>query len=226
MALYTSSSGRELEQFHHSVDIRELLLRIDGTGVRFSRVLAFDGHLSFNASIGVKRDGIAITGALCDLLLGHIKMEKAQLEAFVGRANKNENSRETELRITGSVAFRGLEFDVAVTTSFSGAEEAAWTVYADVEMDMNLNRLAPESGGSWLDVELKQVAFIASSTDGAAIPDNHFGYPVRKGIQFCALVDRIGDEKWGRLAGLRRSYFRNVMGLHSGKSRVRSSAEL
>lgn len=56
---------------------------------------------------------------------------------------------------------------------------------------MKLNRLAPDIEGTWLDIELRQIAFVVSNSDALSRSYTTFGCPVAKGVQFCAMIDRI-----------------------------------
>jgi len=187
--LYTLTTGRELEPFHHSIKFDDITFRVDPNGLQFSGEVTVDGHRSVGATIAIKRDGIAITGSVLDIQLGAITVEKGQLDIFIGRPAGNETSRQSGFAITGNVSFHHLELEVAVYTTFTEGEGVQWTVYGEIEgTEMQLHRLAPDVKDSWLDLELTQVAFIASSCDSPKGCYNVFDYPIRKGVQFCATI--------------------------------------
>jgi len=189
--LYTSMTGREVEPFDHSVEFEDIICRIDGNGLKFHGQITVDGHRSVSGTVSVKRDGVAITGALRDIKLGHITVEKAILDIFLGRMTKNESSRESGFAITGKVGFHDMVIDVDVffTTTEQGVQ---WAVYGElIGEGMKLQRLAPEVKDTWLDIELKQVAFIACNIDSPQGDYNDFDYPIQSGVQFCATIDPV-----------------------------------
>lgn len=189
--LYTFTTGRELEAFHHSAEFHNIRFRVDQAGLKFTGEVVVDGHRSIEATVAVRRDGLAITGSLLDMQLGAVKIEKAELDIFVGRTAGNETSRPSGFAINGQVSFRNLKIDVAAYTTLTEHEGVQWAIYGEVGVaEMKLHRLAPDVKGSWLDLGLKQVAFIASSSDSPQGGSyNVFGYPIRKGVQFCAAID-------------------------------------
>jgi hypothetical protein len=181
--LYSSMTGRELEPFNHAVSLDNIILHIDKTGLNFSGAVTIDTHHSVKASISIKRDGIAITGSMVDIKLGEITIEKAELDVFIGRTVKNATSRETGFSIEGQVAFHNLEINVTLETAFPKEEGIHWTVYGEIEgTDMKLNHLAPEVKDTWLDLQLRQVAFIVSNMDSPECEENVFNYPIQKGM--------------------------------------------
>lgn len=190
--LYTSMTGRELKPFDHSVEFEDITCRIDTNGLQFRGQITVHGHRSISAAISIKRDGIAITGALHDIKLGHVTVKNVALDIFLGRSAKNETSRESGFAITGKVTFHKMEIGVAVYLTDSKAKDAQWAVYGELTgEDMKLQKLAPEVKDTWLDLELNQVAFIASSVDSPQGDYNEFNYPIRSGVQFCASIDRV-----------------------------------
>lgn len=188
---YTSTTGRELEAFHHSAEFHNIRFRVDQGGLKFTGEVVVDGHRSIEATVVVRRDGLAITGSLLDMELGTVKIEGAELDVFVGRTAGNETSRSSGFAVNGKVSFRDLRIDVAAYTALTENEGVQWAVYGELRAaEMKLHRLAPDVKNSWLDLGLKQVAFIASSSDSPQGGSyNVFGYPIRKGIQFCATID-------------------------------------
>ncbi|KAG0131970.1 hypothetical protein HOY82DRAFT_669707 [Tuber indicum] len=204
--LYTSITGRKLAEFSHTATFKDLLFRIDVSGLTLSGDVTIDEHRAVKAVVAIHRDGIAITGSLKDIALGDIAITKAQLDVFIGRTNPGTSSRESGFSITGTVHFHGMDISVSVHTLFEGGQ-ASWVVYGELDADLRLDRLAPKVKGSFLDLSLRKVAFIASNVDSPAGVEefNVFNYPVRRGVQLCAVLDRLPQLdhiSGGRVEGL------------------------
>ncbi|PWW74494.1 hypothetical protein C7212DRAFT_364963 [Tuber magnatum] len=204
--LYTSITGRTLAEFSHTTTFKDLLFRIDPSGLTLSGDVTIDEHRAVKAVIEIHRDGIAITGSLKDITLGVITITKAQLDVFIGRTSPGTTSRESGFSITGNVHFHDMDISVLVHTLFEGGQ-ASWTVYGELDADLGLSRLAPNVKGTFLDLSLRKAVFIASNVDSPAGVEefNVFNYPVRRGVQFCATLDRVPQLdhiSGGRVEGL------------------------
>lgn len=181
LKLYNYMTGRELEDFNHNVVFKNLAFRIDADGVSFSGEVTIDGHSSAQAKVDINRDGIEISGGMQNITIGQVTIEAAQLEVFIGRTNPGTTSRQSGFAITGSVNFHNIEISVALYTVFEEGQPPAWTVYGELDLDLQLSHLAPSVKGTFLDLSLRQVAFIASNQDSPSGNFNVFNYPVRKG---------------------------------------------
>ncbi|KAG0633527.1 hypothetical protein HOY80DRAFT_1141374 [Tuber brumale] len=190
--LYTSITGRTLAEFSHIATFKDLLFRIDASGLTLSGDVTIDEHRAVEAVVAIHRDGIAITGSLKDITLGDVTITKAQLDVFIGRTNPGTTSRESGFSITGTVHFHDMDISVSVHTMFEGGQ-VSWTVYGELDGDLRLDHLAPKVKGSFLDLSLRKVVFIASNVDSPAGVEgfNVFNYPVRRGVQLCAVLDRL-----------------------------------
>ncbi|CUS15348.1 unnamed protein product [Tuber aestivum] len=205
-ALYTSITGRTLAEFSHTAIFKDLLFRIDASGLTLSGDVTIDEHRAVKAVVTIHRDGITITGSLKDITFGAVTITKAELDVFIGRTNPGTTSRESGFSITGNVHFHDMDISVSVHTLFEGGQ-VNWTVYGELEADLELSRLAPKVEGTFLDLSLRKVAFIASNVDSPAGVEefNVFNYPVRRGVQFCAALDRVPQldhVSGGRVEGL------------------------
>lgn len=174
-------TGRELEQFKHDVQLKNLILRVATSGLSFSGQITIDGHSSLKATLKIHRDGISITGSLGDIKLREVTVEKAELDVFIGRIEPNTTSRETGFEISGKVHFRDMVISVALYTTFEENQPIMWTVYGEIDADFRLNRLEPKVKGTFLDLSLRQVAFIVSNQDSPTGDFNVFKYPIRRG---------------------------------------------
>jgi hypothetical protein len=138
------------------------MLSIDSNGVNFSGTIEVDGH-TVSCKIGIKHDGIFING-LTSLCLRHIDVEKAKLDIhiYIGRTT-NETSRENGFSIIRkTVNFANLEISVVVYT-VSEHGEVQWTVYGELDTDLQLShqagRLGWSSNCSKLPLSLLKVIF-------------------------------------------------------------------
>jgi hypothetical protein len=189
---YTYMTDRELEPFDHEIGFKDITFRIDHKGLKFDGEIIVDDHRASKSTASIKRDGVAIKGALHDMKLDHVTVEHAELDIFIGRTTKNETSRESGFSITGKVLFHDVEIDVAVFLTRTEKGSTFWTVYGELERtEMKLHSLAPGVKDTWLDLELHQIAFIASNTESPKVEGSVFDYPVQRGIQFCAAIDRL-----------------------------------
>jgi hypothetical protein len=191
--LYTSTTGRELASFNHQIEFHSLVFRVDQTGLAFSGGVTIDGHHSVSASISIKRDGILITGSLSSIPLGStgLSVENAAMNIFLGRTSGNETSRSSGFSITGHLTFKNLSLNVAVHTLLQQGKVTT-VAYGELEgHDLGLSLLEPRVKGTWLDLELKKMAFIYSDIDSPTSGDyNVFSYLIHRGVQFCATIDR------------------------------------
>ena len=220
-----------MTEFSHAATFKDLLFRIDASGLTLSGEVTIDGHRAVQAAVAICRDGISITGSLKDITLGAITITKAQLDVFIGRTSPGTTSRAGGFSITGDVHFHGIDVSVSVLTLVEGGQ-VSWTVYGELDADLRLARLAPKVEGTFLDLSLRKVAFIASNVDSPAGVEgfNVFNYPIRRGlftllfvclfirlvckrtdvrgeigVQFCAALDRITQLdhiSGGRVEGL------------------------
>lgn len=158
-----------------------MILRVATSGLSFSGGITIDGYFSAKATLKIHRDGISITGSVSDIKLGELTVEKAELDVFVGRLDPNTTSRETGFEISGKVHFRDMDISVALYTAFEESQPVMWTLYGEISADLQLNRLAPEVKGTFLDLRLRQVALIASNQDSPVGDFNVFKYPIRRG---------------------------------------------
>jgi len=76
-----------------------------------------------------------------------------------------------------------MDVSVSVHTLVEGGQ-VIWTVYGELDADLRLESLAPKVKGTFLDLSLRKVAFIASNVDSPAGAEefNVFNYPVRRGL--------------------------------------------
>jgi hypothetical protein len=189
---YTYMTDREIEPFDHKIEFKDIAFRIDSKGLQFDGEITVDGHRASKSTASIKRDGVAIKGALHDIELDNVTVEHAELDVFIGRTCKNETSRESGFSITGKVLFHNVEIDVAVFLTRTDKQGTFWTVYGELDgTEMKLNTLAPGVKDTWLDLELHQIAFIASNTESPKVEGNVFDYPVQRGVQFYAAIDRL-----------------------------------
>jgi len=142
-----------------------------------------DGHRAVKAVVAIHRDGISITGSLEDITLGAVTITRAQLDVFIGRTNPGTTSRVGGFSITGNVHFHGIDVSVSVQTLVEGGQ-VSWTVYGELDADLRLENLAPKVKGTFLDLSLTKVAFIASNVDSLEGVEefNVFNYPIRRGL--------------------------------------------
>ncbi|RPA89757.1 hypothetical protein L873DRAFT_1849165 [Choiromyces venosus 120613-1] len=228
-ALYASITGRTLAEFTHKATFKDLLFRIDASGLTLSGEVTIDEHRAVKAVVAIYRDGIAITGSLKDITLGAVTITKVELDVFIGRTNPGTTSRASGFSITGNVRFHTMDISVSLHTLVEGGQ-VSWTVYGELDADLELSHLAPKVKGTFLDLSLRRVAFIASNVDSPAGVEefNVFNYPVRRGlfyppfvyfiwgwgrtnfdgetgVQFCAALDRVPQLdhiSGGRVEGL------------------------
>ncbi|KAI5817898.1 hypothetical protein BZA77DRAFT_352510 [Pyronema omphalodes] len=194
--LYSSITGRQLAPFvQHKVEFHSLVFRVNDSGLTFSGGVTIDGHHSISGCISIKRDGIIITGSLSNIPLGAtgLYVENAVVDIFLGRVSGNETSRSSSFAISGVVRFKQLSIKVSVHTRVQKGGVTT-VVYGELEgRELGLSLLSPRVKGTWLDVRLSKMAFIYSDIDSPDFlgdTNNPFSYPIRRGVQFCAIIDK------------------------------------
>ncbi|PON25175.1 hypothetical protein TGAM01_v205861 [Trichoderma gamsii] len=190
--IFNQITGHDLDVFDHDVVFNSLSLVISNSGVAFAGAITINGHSTAYGSIAIMQDGLQITGGIGDVEFESIQIKRASFDVFISSSSNNSSSaRTTKFGISGEVSFSGIDLSVGLFTEKATGSELQWTIYGEVAGDLSIGNLDPDLKGSFLDVSLKGLALIASNKEDPDGPYNKFRYPVRKGIQFCAVVDRI-----------------------------------
>lgn len=190
--IFNQITGHDLDVFDHDVVFNSLSLVISNSGVSLAGAITINGHSTAYGSIAIMQDGLQITGVIGDVEFESIQIKRASFDVFVSSSSNNSSSaRTTKFGISGEVSFSGVDLSVGLFTEKATGSELQWTIYGEVAGDLSIGNLDPDLKGSFLDVSLKGLALIASNKEDPDGPYNKFRYPVRKGIQFCAVVDRI-----------------------------------
>lgn len=120
---------------------------------------------------------------------------------FIGGSQHSKSTtggRELKIGLSGTVTINSdVTFDVGIEyRRVSGKNDfAVWGIYNG---PLELASLVPAVKGSMVDKRLTHVALIVSNRDGMGQGQGHkFGYPVKKGVQVCAIIEdrlnQVGD---------------------------------
>lgn len=190
--IFNQITGHDLDVFDHDIVFNSLSLVISNSGVSLAGAITINGHSTAYGSIAIMQDGLHISGGIGDVEFESIQIKRASFDVFVSSSSNNSScARTTKFGIAGEVSFSGIDLSVGLFTEKASGSELQWTIYGEVAGDLSIGRLNPDLKGSFLDVSLKGLALIASNKENPDGAYNKFRYPVRKGIQFCAVVDRI-----------------------------------
>ncbi|KAM0518165.1 hypothetical protein ACHAPE_004572 [Trichoderma viride] len=190
--IFNQITGHDLDVFDQDIVFNSLSLVISNAGVSLAGAITINGHSTAYGSIAIMQDGLQISGGIGNVEFESIQIKRASFDVFVSSSSNNSSSaRTTKFGIAGEVSFSGIDLSVGLFTEKATGSELQWTIYGEVAGDLSIGSLDPDLKGSFLDVSLKGLALIASNKENPDGAYNKFRYPVRKGIQFCAVVDRI-----------------------------------
>ncbi|KAF3225931.1 hypothetical protein TWF192_010948 [Orbilia oligospora] len=190
--LFQQMMDVELDIFDHDVVLQSMYINISKDGFVLAGTVIINGHSSASAKVAFKRDGISISGGVSDMSFEGIDIHKAELDIFIGTKSQNSSERETRFAIMGDVSFAGIDLRVGVYTKKpSDGKELKWAIYGEAQGDLKTSRLCPELEGTFLDISLNGLALMASNHEDSGGKYNTRGYPLAKGIQFCARIDEI-----------------------------------
>jgi hypothetical protein len=175
--------GGQLDTFQNDIELSELELSIDPTGISLEGTLAVNGYQAAQATIAVDREGFSIIGTVSDVKFGDLTIKNPSLDVFIGGGLVQKASRRPlQFAIKGTVDFKNIEIDVSVYMSKDDNNALLFTIYGEYNLAVSSGSLAPELQGSFLDLPMKQVALLAGNTNtGAPGFVNKYGYPLIKG---------------------------------------------
>jgi hypothetical protein len=181
--LYEDMFGTELSQVsaEHDIVFSDLELSIGTFGLLFEGQVTVHGYTSVSATISISSVGVEIKGCVSDVDLDIVKIENAALDVFIGPAG--QTGRPYRVSINGDVKVDNVEFKAALYLGKSTEKNLNWTVYGEID-NVVLSKFAPDIKDSYLDLDLKRVALIASNMDQPMeqVP-NQWKYPVKKGTR-------------------------------------------
>ncbi|KAK6519149.1 hypothetical protein TWF281_003838 [Arthrobotrys megalospora] len=190
--LFKQMMGVELDIFEHDIVLKSMYLSISNEGFALAGTVIINGHSSASGKLAFMRDGISISGGVKDMSFEGIDIHKAQLDVFIGTKSQKSSTRETKVAIMGDVSFAGIDLQVGVYTKKPGnGKELEWAIYGEAKGNLSTSRLCPELKETFLDVSLTGLALMASNHDNSGGNYNTHGYPIVRGIQFCAIIDSM-----------------------------------
>ncbi|KAF3918172.1 hypothetical protein ABW20_dc0103714 [Dactylellina cionopaga] len=196
-----------------------MYLNISNEGFALAGAVIINGHSRASGKIAFMRDGISISGGVQDMSFEGIDIHKAELDVFIGTKSQKNSTRETKVAIMGDVSFAGIDLQVGVYTKKPGnGKDFEWAIYGEAKGNLSTSRLCPELKGTFLDISLTGLALMASNHDNSGGNYNAHGYPVVRGIQFCAIIDSMPELEQilrGSVKGtiLRASYAKGAFSL-------------
>ncbi|KAL8688641.1 MAG: hypothetical protein Q9218_005496 [Villophora microphyllina] len=205
--LYAELTGQTVTVNTDGNDLRfeNLCLRFSSKGIMINGNISFNEHRCATGLVSLGSNGLQITGGIESFTIPDtgIQVEEAALDIFVGRSVKDGKGgkavRASRFSVRGTVEFSGRKVSIGFHTS-SGApgHGRQWMLYASLESDLKLSKIAKELEGTDMDISLRKAAIVASNIDAAngSSTDmnsqvNPLDYPVSKGLTFCALIEPL-----------------------------------
>ena len=181
----------------NTISIPEVDIKVGSATISISsgKALSIDlqnveiaGHTAVNASLAINPTGVLLRGDLDSnaITFGDVELKKAFLQV---RFETSDSGKKTDLIIGGEVAFSGLTFDAAVHLYPAAGDSKGieWTILAALTAGDNslaLSRVVSEVKGTFLDLSLRQVVFVAASRDDPSIGQMiASGYSFHQGLE-------------------------------------------
>ncbi|KAI9652613.1 MAG: hypothetical protein M1821_008360 [Bathelium mastoideum] len=211
--IYQQLVGEPMSQeiLKYDIKLESLALRVSTDGLVLSGAVSFNEHSCAQATISITKLGLAISGSITDITIPetNITVKEAGLDIFIGSELKDGSAPANNSRfaLKGMVEFNGLKVTVGLVTG------QGWMVYGRVASDMSLAELSPALKSTFLEnIILRDVALIASNQKQEDTRDmNVLDYPIGKGIQLCARVDKI--DAINKMASGRKTHSESVKGM-------------
>ncbi|KAK6345782.1 hypothetical protein TWF718_007688 [Orbilia javanica] len=191
--LFTQVTGATLDVFDHDVTFNSIYVSISSDGLVLSGAITVNGYSTAQGTIAISRDGLQISGGIGHVEFEHFIINDAMLDVFVGSTCGKACTRATKFSIVGDLTFSDINLKVGLFTSKAPGSELKWTIFGQAAGDLKTSKLCSDLQGTFLDVSLNNLAFIASNDESPAGDFNHLNYPLTKGIQFCAMIDSIPE---------------------------------
>ncbi|KLO19379.1 hypothetical protein SCHPADRAFT_935442 [Schizopora paradoxa] len=218
-ALFYEFLEIELDIFDHDITFNSISLLVSSTGLTLAGCITINGHTTTYGSISLSRDGIAIEGGVGDLEFEGLYVKNAQFDVFIASKLDSTCARASKCAVMGSVAFSGIELDVSVILEKT-PEKLYWTICGEMRGLVTTSKLVGELKDTFLDVSLERMALIATNHDKPGSSCGGLSYPVTKGIQFCALIDRIPQLEQLLRGSVKGMVFRASLDVESRKFSV------
>lgn len=182
--LFKHMFGGELQEFtSHTIEFSSLELSIGTDGLTLAGAVTIDHYTSAEATVTISQTGLSIQGSVGNVGLAGLELERASLNVSIGKVNPG-GQKSIKTVIEGKVSFAGMVFDAGLYWKKVTGQPAQWTVYGEYAEDLMLSTLAGGSAlkGTFLDLSVKHVAFLASNTDASeGLFVESFRYPIKKG---------------------------------------------
>ncbi|KAF3935290.1 hypothetical protein ABW19_dt0205397 [Dactylella cylindrospora] len=231
--------GIDLEEPDFRVEFRDIQFELSSTtGLALSGTVVVDGYQSTSARIAVSKAGIQITGAINNVELGEVTISRAAINITIPLSQSKSPNPNVVVRplpasfsISGTVKFGTLEVSAGAYFSKETAGAAAsngstpsktWVIYGELKdaNGLRASRLMPGLEGSFLNFNLRNIAFIASNTNEASPAGllNTYNYSIAKGVQLLAAFDSIDEinsltRSQNPALTLKASYINGMIGL-------------
>lgn len=173
---------------HHDIVFTTLRLRIGTGALSFEGSVTLNGHNATSATITLSSVGLEIKGSVGNVVLDkvipgkEVTVENAKMNVFIGPAGLT--GRPYRVSLDGTVNVGDLAFSVGIYFNKIPDQKSMVTVYGTLDKaSLVLSEIAPALKGTFLDLELTNVALVASNEGqpSGQVP-NKFKYPVIKGI--------------------------------------------
>ncbi|KAJ3524594.1 hypothetical protein NM208_g12001 [Fusarium decemcellulare] len=195
-ALFVQLTGEEsLDVFDHDIKFDSIHLLVSSEGLRLAGKVTINGHSSAQGSIAISKAGVAINGGVSDVSFEGFEVHNAEFDVFIGSRKEDGESvgRTTRFAIMGDVYFCDINVKAGIFTEKGKDGPMRWAVYGEASGNLSTSSLCPILKDTFLDVTLSDLALIAMNHDTRVASFNKHGYPLAKGIQFCAKIESMPE---------------------------------
>jgi hypothetical protein len=172
--------GGSLDNVPNDIEFTDITLNISPVGITLEGELSIDGYTTVDGVATIDETGIDINGSIENVTMDSVTIQEASINFFAPRPEIK--SRKFGFAILGNVEFSGLQIEVSLYLETLADQSTKYTIYGEYDKEISTSNLAPALQGSFLDLPMKQVSFLAGNADSAASGFvNQFGYPIIKG---------------------------------------------
>ncbi|RPD59113.1 hypothetical protein L226DRAFT_510190 [Lentinus tigrinus ALCF2SS1-7] len=165
-----------------------------GTGLTIDlQDVEVEGHTAADATLIISAAGVTIRGDVTSsdaITFGEVELKSAFVEVTLQKGAEGSS-----VALGGEIEFEGLVLDAIVHLYKGTDNKTQWTAYASLTAPgdtLSFSKLVPALEGSFLDLALSQVVFVAASQDDPFVPSVvSTSYAFRQGVQLCAILSPI-----------------------------------
>lgn len=201
--IFSDIHGDDLQSTDHDITCEALIIRVSKAQLLLTGNLTVDGRYLASATIAITSAGILVRANVKEWKIddGYITIEDASLTLMVGKATEGPTNPEREnktlqepkggwyggLEVAGRVTIKeGISKPISINVTLAAGKQGKewfWVICGSMSSDLSLRDFVSSiDESSDLDVRLKSINLIASSTNDPKCNLNSNGYIIRQGI--------------------------------------------